>query len=250
MSVPGVTQSISLDRSIPDQTTPQFTYEYVDEGFYYTVARLDRGREFIALPGLTATQVQELFENGKVFPPENLDGGESFGFTHGWHIDRYKVGIVAEDGVLCCTVFDETGSIIHDEEIPQTDSDDKPLSAGKIFCRASLLTPLFYPDGKLSFFCFSRLDPKITVDESRRAVTLVNSKAPSPKWPFGHAVLLIEKVKNGQYKTMIAHFTVNGSYCKALVGTSPGKVKYEEVDHPYYHSKTETWSLLACQKFM
>ncbi len=156
MSVSAAIQSASFDSSIPDQISPKLTYEYVDGGFHYTVAYSTRGREFISLPGLTATQVQELFENGKVFPPENLDGGESFGLTHGWHIDRYTVGIVAEDGVLWCTVYDEAGTIIYDEGIPQTDSNDNPIPAGEIYCRYLRSTPFVNPDGKPTILCFGR----------------------------------------------------------------------------------------------
>ncbi len=383
MSVSGASLSAPVDRSIPDQTTPQFTYEYVDGGFYYMVAHSTRGREFVSLPGFTATQVQELFELGKIFPPENLDGNESFGFAHGWQVYQNKVGIVAEEGVLCCTVYDETGKIISDEKILQTDDADQPVSAGKIFSRYFRSTPFIYSDDKVRFYRFirqkegddalstwewenktlsllrkdgqciwqlfdrvtkkthcialaniwlenpdenfyeeriyyefppeccpkfllerdrvnigqllecatdekmeqalisriskliqtyylkisvtsdhqlqepvfrppvvttsaqSRLDSNIAVTESRWAVTLVNSKPPD-ELPHGHAVLLIEKFKEGQYKMMIAHFVPNvPSGKKEMVfKILPGRVEYKEVDPSFYfHSKTETWSL-------
>ncbi len=380
MSVSGATQSAFLDSSRPVQIPPELTYECAEGGFYYTVAHSARGREFVSLPGFTATQVQELIEGSNFYPPEKFDD-LSFGFMHRWPVDRYTVGIAVEDGVLCCIVKDETGSIIHDEEIPQTDGDGSPLPAGEIYCRYSRLTPFINADGKVSFFCFvrpkreegtlptwewgdktlslmeddgqfmwqlfdratkttcripfastwlenpdenfyverfynefppedcpkflldqervnvgqllecaseenkevlihritkliqtyflkvcvtpdnqiqsvlfrpstayistqSRLDPKITVSESRWAVTLVNSRAPDREWPFGHAVLLIEKVKDGRYKLMRAHFTVDGDKKDALFGISPGKVEHYEVPPSCrYHSKTETWSL-------
>ncbi|NGX47777.1 MAG: hypothetical protein K1000chlam3_01160 [Chlamydiae bacterium] len=183
MSVSGAIQPVSAISSLePAQNSPELIYEYVEGGFYFSDAHSARTHEFVSLPGLTQIQVQELIEGKKHFsPPENPD--ESFLFCFGWPVGQYKVGIVAENGVLFCTTYDETDKILHDEKIRQIDDNGKSLPAGEIYCKYSQLTPSVGDQWKATFFsCEHEIRASSASEETRYIQLLKNAENAELVW--------------------------------------------------------------------
>ncbi|MBX7066447.1 MAG: hypothetical protein K1X28_04395 [Parachlamydiales bacterium] len=163
---------------------------------------------------------------------------------HTWYLETGEtIDLVVQNDQLFCDVIRDGAVDTQPIDIPEN------ITLKKAIERMKTLQPVLHDDGSVAFATqqtdkwFSALDSDLILDEENWSLTLASTgrSAYNKDDSFlsylsvaGHAVILIERVDQGQYKLERVHIRKNGNTVLPSHDTDPFQLNIQE--------QSETWA--------